>query len=74
MQAPQQISAPKTVAIDEQFDDWRDVKPIHRDTVANTAILVEHPRVEVDNSVISAFALAAIELLKGDGQRHHVGE
>jgi hypothetical protein len=33
-------------------------------------ILVEHPRVEVDNCEISNFALGGIELLKGDG--HHV--
>jgi hypothetical protein len=33
-------------------------------------ILVEHPRVEVDNCVMSAFALGGIELLKGDG--HHI--
>jgi hypothetical protein len=33
-------------------------------------IVVEHPRVEVDNCVISAFAHAAVYLVKGDG--HHI--
>lgn len=34
-------------------------------------IVIEHPRVQVDNCVISAFAHGAIALVKGDGHRIH---
>lgn len=34
-------------------------------------IVVEHPRVEIDNCDISAFAHAAVDLVKGDGHRIH---
>ncbi|MDQ7780245.1 MAG: right-handed parallel beta-helix repeat-containing protein [Planctomycetota bacterium] len=34
-------------------------------------IIVEHPRAEIDNCEISAFAHAAVYLVKGDGNRIH---
>jgi hypothetical protein len=37
----------------------------------SNGLVVEHPHVEVDNCVISAFAYAAVQLVKGDGQHIH---